>query len=437
MTRAARIAGLAIAIAAGTGAAATAVRAARAQSVDVRRPAVFVVGVPPLGARAVRVDGARTGLARTTLPTKQVHTAWRASAGVAVEQAPLVDEDGMVYVLGSRGEVVALGPDGEERWRSTTGAAQPGPGALLSDRTLVFVDGAGQAVAVRDGIVQWRTRFGQRSTPCPSPTCPAPLPLDDGGVVVATAHELAVLDSSGQPRARIPLPEPSTAPLLSALGQVVVLSTAGTLWTWSPGAPDLVRAGAFGAPVDGGVALADDHTVLGAASGQAHLAAVDLLHGTTTLRAAAAGGAWLGPPAMRGSTAYLVLLTSTAETAVAVDASGAEVGRALLAVHAPLLVDAGASPAAPPHTGPLVDIAGTMAFSTTEGSVGVVAGLGSASPTVELVADACPTSSTSAHPLPPIAGLAPLPPAQFVAVCTSGAVLAVSSGPAGRRAGPR
>jgi hypothetical protein len=434
MTRAGPIAGLALAFAATAGAAAT---AARAQSVDTKRPAILAVGVPPLGARAVRVDAARTGLARTALPAKQVHTAWRASAGVAVEQAPLVDEDGTVYVIGSRGEVVALGSDGEERWRSTTGAAQPGPGALLSDRTLVFVDGAGQAVAVRDGIVLWRTRFGQRSTPCPSPTCPAPLPLEDGGVVVATAHELAVLDGTGQPRARIPLPEPSTAPLVSALGQVVVLSTAGTLWTWNPGAPDLVRAGAFGTQVDGGVALADDHTVLGAASGQARLAAVDLLHGTTTLRAAAPGGAWLGPPAMRGGTAYVVLLTSTAETAVAIDASGAELGRALLAVHAPLLVDAGASPLAPPHTGPLVDAAGTMAFATTEGGVGVVAGLGSASPSVELVAEACPASSTAAHPLSPVAGLAPLPPAEFVAVCTSGAVLAVSSGPAGHPAGRR
>jgi hypothetical protein len=434
MKRAGPVAGFAVALAAGAGAAAT---AARARSVDVRRPEVLVVGVPSLGARAARVDGARSGLSRTPLPAKQVHTAWRTSAGVAIEQAPLVDEDGTVYLIGSRGEVVALGQDGEERWRSTTGASQPGPGALLSDRTLVFVDGAGQAVAVRDGVVQWRTPFGQR-TPCPSPTCPAPLPLEDGGVVVATAHELAVLDGSGQPRARIPLPEPSTAPLVSALGQVVVLSTVGTLWTWSPGAPDLVRAGAFGAPVDGSVALADDHTVLGAASGQAHLAAVDLLHGTTTLRAAAAGGAWLGPPAMRGATAYVVLLTSTAETAVAIDASGAEQGRALLAVHAPLLVDAGTSPVvAPPHCGALVDTAGTMAFSTTEGGVGVVAGLGSASPTVELIADACPASSTSAHPLPPVAGLAPLPPAQFVAVCTSGAVLAIASGAAGRHGGHR
>jgi hypothetical protein len=103
-----------------------------------------------------------------------------------------------------------------------------------------------------------------------------------------------------------------------------------------------------------------------------------------------------------------------------------------------MVVDAGASIAAsPPHTAPLVDAAGTLAFATTEGGVGIVAGLGTANATVELVADACPSVSSSARPLAPVAGLAPLPPAQFVAVCESGAVIAVGSGPAGRRTGRR
>jgi hypothetical protein len=385
----------------------------------------------------VRVDAARTGLARSPLPAKQVHTMWHASVGITVEQPPLVDEEGTTYVLGNHGELVALGVDGEERWRILTGAGQPGPGALLADRTLVFVDGGGQAVAVRDGAVQWRTRFGQRGTACPAPSCPAPLPLDDGGAIVATAHELALLDSAGQSRARVALPEPSTAPLVSALGRVVVLSTTGTVWTWAPGTPELLRVGTFGSFVDGGAALADDHTLMGVAAGQAHVTAVDLLRGTATLRSAAPTGVWLGPPAMRGSTAYVVSLTSTAETAVAVDASGAETGRALLAVHAPMIVDAGASTVTVlPHTAPLVDAAGTLAFATADGAVGVVAGLGGPSATVELVADACPTVS-SARALAPVAGLAPLPPAQFVAVCTSGAVIAVGSGPAGHRAEPR
>jgi hypothetical protein len=431
MTRALPFAGLAGALAVGAG-------AAGAQSLDVNRPAVLVVGIPAAGARAVRVDAARTGLSRSPLPARQVHTMWHASTGLTVEQPPLVDEEGTAFVLGNHGELVALSPDGEERWRLATGAGQPGPGALLSDGTLVFVDGGGQAVGVRDGAVRWRTRFGQRGTACPAPACPAPLPLDDGGVVVATAHELALLDGGGQPRARITLPEPSTAPLVSAVGRVVVLSTTGTAWTWVPGAPEILRAGTFGSAIDGGAALADDHTLLGVATGQAHVTALDLLRGTATLRAAAPTGAWLGPPAMRGSTAYVVSLTSTAETAVVIDATGAEVGRALLAVHTPMIVDAGASiAAAPPHTAPLVDAAGTLAFATTEGGVGIVAGLGTASSTVELVADACPSVPSSARALAPVAGLAPLPPAEFVAVCGSGAVIAVGSGPAGRRTGRR
>jgi PQQ-like domain len=406
---------------------------ARGQTLDVARPAVFTSGTPAAGARVPRVDAARTGFSRSPLPASQVHTMWHTSVGLIVEQVPLVDEQGTIYVVGNRGEIVALAADGEERWRLTTGAAQPGPTALLADRTLVFVDGAGEALAVRDGAVQWRTRFGRGGTG----RLP-PVPLDDGGVVVGTSHELALLDATGHTRARTVLPEISNAPLVAALGKIVVVGASGAVWSWVPGAPEPVRVGTFGAAIDGGAALADDHTAIAVIAGQPRLVALDLWTGTATLRSAAPAGVWLGPPALRAGGAYFVALSSTAELALAVDASGAELGRTLLTMHPPSLGDAGAAPsAAPPHTAPLVDAAGTLAFATTDGSVGVVASLATATPTLELVADACPVSAGPSRNDAPVAGLAPLPPGAFVAACTTGTVVAVGSGPAGRRSGRR
>jgi hypothetical protein len=417
----------------GWGIAALAMNAAAwGQSFDVERPITIVVGRPAGGARADRVDPARTGFANTTLPASALHAEWRASAGTLVEHAPLVDSGGSTYIVGAQGEVVSFGRDGAERWRTTTGALQPGPAALLSDETLVFVNAAGEAVAVRGGVVRWRSRFGRSDS-----AHPAPLPLDDGGVVVATTHELAALDADGRGRARTTLPEATTAPLVSALGKVVVVTTSGAVWAWTPGAPEPTRVGGFGSQIDGGAALSDDHTLVAVAAGEARIVALDLVRGVATTRAASPGGLWLGPPAMRRGTAYVLLLAPSGELALAIDPSGRELLRALLAVHPP---GAGADGGAPhlvagPHTSPLVDASGSMAFGTAGGGVGVVG----ASGTVETLTDACAAPplapASTLRPLgggPLVAGLAPLGPHALVVACRSGAVLALTGGEASR-----
>jgi putative pyrroloquinoline-quinone binding quinoprotein len=401
--------------------------AAGGQTMDVERPRTLVVGSPAGGARTDRVDCARTGRSRNELPSSGLRTEWRTPLGTLVERAPLVDERGDTYVVGTRGEVVAIGRDGTERWRAPTGAAQPGPLAILSDDTVVFVDAAGEAVAVRDGLVRWRLRFGRGDA-----LHPAPLPLEDGGVVVATTHELAALDSDGRERARTTLPEPTSLPLVAALGKVVAVTVSGAVWSWAPGATELVRVANFGSAVDGGAALADDHTLLAVTAGQVHLTAIDLLRGTATTRAVAPAGVWLGPPAMRGATAHLVLRTLTGELAVGVDASGREVSRTLLTVHPPpAAVDGGvAALVGSPHTPPLIDSSGTLAFATVDGAIGVASG-----GAVELLGEACePPLGSAAHAAPPVVGLAPLEAGVFVAVCHAGAVLAITAG--GRKAAP-
>ena len=348
---------------------------------------------------------------------------------------------GETLVVGTRGEVVAISPEGDERWRVSTGAMTPGPSALLSDGTLVFADAAGEAVAVRDGVVRWRVRFGRGDA-----VHPAPVPLDDGGVVVATTRDLAALDADGRERARVTLPEPAEAPLVAALGKIVAVATTGVVWAWTPGAPEATRLGSFGGPVDEAAGQIDDHTLVAIASVNTHQTAVDLVRGTTTPRAALPVGLWRGPPALRGDAATMILLGPTTELAVTVDAAGAETMRVPVATRRIVLGADGGLPVltAVPHTAPIVDAAGTLAFATTDGAVGVLA-----AGVLDVVPDACPpafSSTTRAVPAAPVAGLVPSGPGAFVAACRSGVLLslvAAGGGPgatsaqAGGGPGPR
>jgi hypothetical protein len=404
---------------------------ARAQAIDPARPHTLVVGVPA-GARTDRVDDARTGFARTPLPARGLRIAWRIPTGAPLEHGPLVDARGTTYVVTTRGEAVAVGPEGNEIWRVQTGAVDPGPAALLSDDTLVWVDGAGEAVAVRDAGVRWRTRIGHPDALSP----PAPLPLDDGGVIVATARDLALLDAGGHERARIAFPEFIVGPLLSAVGRAIAVGTSGAVWTWAPGADEPSRLGGFGSSTAGGAALAGDHTLVAVVSGRTTLAAVDLVRGTTTVRAVASGGLWLGPPAMHGEAATLALFGPTSEVAVTLDASGHELARTLLAAHSPALRgDAGPGEPPPASFSLLVDRAGTVAFATLDGGVGVASMGPGGDGAVETVSEACPRPgalSALAGATLSAVGIAPLTPGAFVVTCRSGTLVAVAGSASAR-----
>ncbi len=404
--------------------------AAAAQTLETRHVRTLVVGTPSGGARVDRVNRGRTGQVHDALPVSGLHIDWQtAFLGMVVEQAPLVDGAGRTYVIGGQGDVVAIGPDGSEVWRASTGVAQPGPGALLSDGSVVFVSASGEAVAVREGHIRWRTRFGRAEL-----ARPAPLPLEDGGVVVATARELSALDADGNERARAALPEPAAAPLVAALGapgRVLVVAASGTVYAWAVGG-ELARVGSFGSPVDQGAALVDDPTLVAVTSGHTHLTTVDLARGTATTRAIAPAGLWLGPPATQGGAAHLLALTQTSDLLVSLDGAGNEVGRTLLNIRQPQLAPDGGPVAlvVPPHVPPIVDSTGVVAFVTSQGAGVAKPGGGGGGPggssaaaavaTVEFVADICPAASSGAA-----AGLAPLGPGAFVVACRAGTLIAI------------
>jgi len=411
---------------------------AAAQTADVQRPRTLVVGTPGAGSRTDRIDSARSGRSGTPLPLAEgggLRIEWRAALTASVDVAPVVDARGTTYVAGTRGEVFAIARDGSERWHVSTGAIQPSAPALLSDDTLVFADAAGEALAVREGVVRWRVRFGGSDAARATP--PAPVALDDGGVVVATTRDLAVLDAEGRARARTTLPEPTALPLVAAVilgsAKILAVTATGAVWSWTPGASEVTRVASFGGPIDDGAALADDHTLLAVASGRQHLVAVDIVRGTTTTRAITPTGLWLGPPSMTAGVAHLLLQAPTSELALAVDASGAEISRAVLTTHPPpVSADGGAAQlVALPHTPLLVDAAGTLAFATAEGSVGVVSG-----GVVDLLADVCPPAPGPRGAVAATAALAPLGAGAFVAACRSGTLLAVRSGGSGEKPVP-
>lgn len=393
-------------------------RDAEAQHIDPRRPTVLVVGAPGGPAPMQRVDARRSGLSKAPLPSGTLRVAWRKTTGLSIDQAALAGRDGLLAVVSLRGDVTFLDETGDEKATVKVGAAQVGPATLTSDGTVVYMTSGGEAIGVRSTSHQPRFASqigGDRNVRA------APLSLDDGGVALATTTDLVVLDSEGNVRSRVTLPERPDAPLIAAGEKILAVGASGAVYGWVPGR-EPVRLGSFGAPVDGGVVL-DGNNLVGVIEGN-HLAEVDINRGARSTRSIAPQGLYLGPPATRpmksGSATTLLALTSSRGFVVTLDPSGQEVARAPIASFNPVpLADGGAPPlVAPPHVGPLVDARGAIAFAATDGHIGVVSGDGAVDTIGEVL---CAKGSRSG-----IVGLTPFGAASFVVVCDGGSVIRVS-----------
>lgn len=395
--------------------------AAWGQTVDVERPRMLVVGSPSTGSASAPPPQGPVRSSAPRLPSAALRIQWRASLGIAVEHAPVLDPRGIITVVGERGDVVAISPTGEEIWRLATNLLQPGPSTVLSDGTIVFVDVNGAAAAVRDRSLRWRTRFARGD-----PARPSPIALDDGGVIVATGNVIAALDSEGHERARLALPDTASSLVATGSDQIAIVTAHGTVWTWTPGALEPARASSFDAAIDAKPALGDAHVLFAIAAGGARLLAADLVRGSTVVRASANGSLWLGPPAVRGDTSFFLALMPGGEVALALDGAGSEIGRAWIGPSPISITDGGSILRNPVlRTSLLVDSEGTLAFAAADGAVGVVARLASSQPAVERISDPCPAAGGRPAADSSVVGMTPLRPGAFLAVCRSGTLFVV------------
>jgi outer membrane protein assembly factor BamB len=116
---------------------------------------------------------------------------WTAALGERVYSAPLVHDDGTLYVGSDAKKLVALSPDGAVLWRlEVDGEADTGP-VFAKDGTIVFSAGASVLSVRRGGDVAWRfTAKGKVFT--------APAVTDSGLVIVGSQDDrVYAIDGTG------------------------------------------------------------------------------------------------------------------------------------------------------------------------------------------------------------------------------------------------
>src|SRR5262245_22568506 len=162
-------------------------------------PRKIVVGPPRGYAPSERVDVRRLGRAASPLPFPPAEK-WQRRLSSGLEVSPIVDAQGNIICSLTVPDVVKLAPDGRELWRVRVGAAATlAPPALTSDGTIALVTAAGAAYGITPaGAVRYTTMLGVRGRDLET----APLPLDDGGLVIAAGRSLIELDAEGAVRAR-------------------------------------------------------------------------------------------------------------------------------------------------------------------------------------------------------------------------------------------
>ncbi|MRG97082.1 hypothetical protein [Polyangium spumosum] len=353
---------------------------ARAEGIDTTRPHTVVVGAPRGHAPSERVDARRTGQSKSRLPSPPVDK-WRRHLGGTIEVPPVVDETGRIYVALTVPEVVALGPDGKEVFRTRLGGAPAiAPPVLTSDGTLVLVTSTGAAVGLgRDGRVRFVTPLGQRGRDLDA----APLARSDGSVVIG-GRALVELGPNGAVRARAILPERAVGALIEGPEGTVATSESGAVYVFRPPNPPR-KVGSFGGQLRRGAALEGKRTLLAVVGGRS-LVGLDLKTGLTHVRAGDVGLGTYDEPVTIHPRGFAMMTTSTG-LLLGVDAAGNERLRMVVDKGpqppdpaVPGAVGMGSSAGAaffnpPADTRPspalVVDAEGKVAFARQGGRVGV------------------------------------------------------------------
>ncbi len=176
-----------------------------------------------------------------------------------VDAAPLVTPTGDVFV-GTQGVgLVALAPDGHERWRVELRGDVDGAPVLTEDGLLVVGDDGGQVTAFDPaGNQRWQIKTGG--------PIPSALALGSSGeiIVANTAGQVLAIGPGGKRRFTLELEIPITSsPRVDAAGTVLVVSEDGMLHAISPRGKIMWQV-QLSSRVDGAVTLSPGGVLLAA-----------------------------------------------------------------------------------------------------------------------------------------------------------------------------
>jgi PQQ-like domain len=334
---------------------------AETRALDPSLPHQRVVGAPRGPAPMPRLDGARTGRSRFTLP-RVPRVVWRTRAPGGIEYPVAVADDGSVVASGSIPTLSEIARDGKLAWSVQTEQASPVTSPfILSDDTRVVVTSVPAVMGVGPaGHVRFR-----RALPAVNVTHFAPpLALDDGDFVLGLDAQVLKLMPNGDTEARADLPE-TVDSILAAGDRLLIVEESGAVFAWRPPAAPTQLA-SFGAKPNGGAAVCGSHALC-AVVDPSRLVELDLKSGLRKTRAEVSGGLQ-GPPAVLASGETRVVTMDG--LLLGQRASGSETLQ--IALEPPSLAPAGSAPiggAAPPV---VVDARGDLGFVRAGLDAGVV-----------------------------------------------------------------
>lgn len=151
---------------------------------------------------------------------------WQFSDPAGLSGGPAVAADGALFVAGAGGQVVALGPDGAQRWSAALDRTPVGSPALGPDGTLYVADSEGglSALSPDGGAVRWRFQSSYRNQ-----ATSGPIVGPDGTIYYTVIDGVQAVSPDGTGRwvgsdSRLPYLE-LVAPRLSPDGSLVFLKS--------------------------------------------------------------------------------------------------------------------------------------------------------------------------------------------------------------------
>ncbi len=153
----------------------------------------------------------------------------------SIDSTPLIDNNGMIYITESMGNLVALDSSGTKKWSFYTGYNFEPTSATMNDNTIYVASSGTQGVNSNlyalniDGTEKWRLDTGNFLSPSPSAS-PA---IDNNGIIyVSNISSLCAVNPDGTKKWILNLPGEfiETLPSISINGTIYQGTDSGNLY---------------------------------------------------------------------------------------------------------------------------------------------------------------------------------------------------------------